>query len=119
MFNSKEYMFLICQDQVLNDNPEKDLKSQIFEYVNENLKTFFGKKKIEYTDFYTSKTNNNIYTLMTTCKPTNKNKLFVAFLYEVYAFAQTDDETIFESYEYERKDFANEHQTIKVYKFKF
>lgn len=118
MLWKKELVFLVVQNQVFQDDNEKDLKNQVFSYVNESTKTLFGSKKIQYTDFYNSKNDMGVYTLLATCKPENKNKLFLALLYEIYAFTLTNDKEIFSSYEYEEKEWGNEQQKIKVYKFK-
>lgn len=116
MFWKSDYIFLLKQDKLIGDDNEKLLKSEIFSYVDKSIKSLFFRKKIEYIDYYTSV--DNVYMLMMTSQPKKENKLLTALMLEIFAFTKTNNENIFESYNYEKKNFQNEFQKIDVFKFK-
>lgn len=115
----KEYVFLICSDRVILDSPDdKTLKSNIFSYINSSIKSFFFKYKIEYVDYYTSKTNGEVYTIMSTSGPERKKNRFLALFYEIFAFTLSKEPKIFDCYKPEIIEFSNEVHKVKIYKFK-
>lgn len=118
MFKKKDYIFLQVQDKVTGDNDEKSLKNEIFSYIDKCMVSFLRKKKkIVYVDHYTSPKSMNTYTMMTTFEPRGNVK-FLAWVHELYAFSLTGEERIFDSYNYEKKEFTNGVRNITVFKFK-
>ena len=118
MFGKKEYIFVICQDKVFGDDKEKQLKNEAFEYIEQSIKSYLFKRKIKFVDYYTSRSNLISYTLLSTNKNMSTQSKFIAFLYEMYAFTIKEDDRIFDCYKPEKKEFSNDNQTIRVYKFK-
>ena len=118
MFGKSDYVFLVRQNKILNDDSEKRLKNEVFSYINDSLKGIFFSKKIDYVDYYTSDSSQEVYSLMMTVQPSKENKLMTALLLEIYAFTKTGVETIFDSYKFEKTIFESEFQTIEVFKFK-
>lgn len=114
----KEYVFLIEQDKILNDDTEKELKNQVFAYINDVIKGIFKSRRIQYVDYYSSRNGIDVYSVMSTFLPDSKNIRFIALMYDMYAYTIKKDDKIFESYDMDVIEFASEYQNIKVYKFK-
>lgn len=114
---SKDFIFLLSQDVILNNDEEKELKNNIFLYMNKEINSLFKKRKIKYVDYFSSRNNNKIYSYFLTFLPEEK-ELFKPFLYELYAFTCEEKIEIFKDYEVEEKLFFNENQEIKLYKIK-
>jgi len=119
MFRKKDFVFLLCQDKMLIEDGETQIKDQADDYVLASLKTLFGSKKIAFSDIYTNNSTDNVtfktVTILSTTTP--HNKYFLPLIYEIYAFVKTDDDGVF-SYKYSMKKFGSESNTITVYKFK-
>lgn len=120
MFKKHDYVFVLSQDGIMNNDEEKELKKQVFKYAEKSINsiwTIFKRRKIVYFDYYSSSENTRVYSYMATCFP-EKNIKFKPLLFEIFAFTITENVDIFKDYETEFKEFSNGNQKIKLYKIK-
>lgn len=119
MKKNKNYVYILHQEVIDNDDDEKKLKKEIFDYINKDINsiwTIFNKKEIIFFDYFTAK-DQSTYSYMSTCEPHNNNK-FNALLFEIYAFTYNNDINIFKDYDLKIKTFSDNKREIKLYKLK-
>lgn len=120
MFGKKEYVYLLSQDKLMNDEAEKALKKEVHNYINKSMNsiwTTFNKKKIVFFDYFSSNHSHKIYSYFLSFMP-ETNPKFEPLVYEMYAFTFAENIEIFKDYDVEMKTFSNENQEIKLYKIK-
>ena len=117
MLKKKKYIFLQIQDQVTGCDIEKQIKNDIYKYVNKSINSLFIKNKIEYMDNYTNSKSIDVYSIMTTFVPSKEDIKYLIWIHELYAFSITKEELIFKDYNFEKKEFFNGERKIIVYKF--
>lgn len=123
LFKRKDYVFVLCQEKFLLDEDEKSLRKEVDDYINSNLKGFFGNKTISYTDIFTESSNLGTVNILSTCQPAkspkdSRNSQYVlSIVYQVWAYVKILDERIF-SIPYTKKTFESEKNSITLYTFK-
>ena len=123
MFKKNKFVFFIWKKELeleiidRVDNNKNLLKTELNNYINNSV---FNKRKIKYAENYYKNDPVNNFSFLTTfeLKEVKENKLFIALLYDMYAFTSKMDDKIFDFYNYEVKELKNESQIIRIYKFK-
>ena len=115
IFKKSDYVYIIIQDRVLDNEGEKKLKSEIFDYIDRSKGGLFSSRKIKSLDYYTS--DLNVFSFFFTFLP-KERKEYQPLMYELFAFAKTADDRIFKDYKYKSKKFSNDELEILVYRIK-
>src|SRR6185312_8896190 len=114
MFIKKDYIYLLSQDKIMNDDEEKALKQEVHSYIKSTMNSFwniFNRNKILFFDYFTSNKTQRIYSYFATFFAEKEPK-FKPLVYEIYAFTFNEDMQIFKDYEVETKVFSNSNQEI-------